>query len=80
MYNHVEAVWMFFMILLFLFIIFTGSLAGYHTYLMFSGQTTWEHMGRARISYLKCYKQGQMPFYESIKGNFYSFFCHGNVP
>jgi palmitoyltransferase len=58
MKNHVEAVWLFFMILLFLFVIFTGILTGYHTYLIMSGQTTWEHSSRTIITYLAPYKPG----------------------
>jgi hypothetical protein len=58
MNNHVEAVWYFFMVLSFLFVIFTGILTGYHTYLILSGQTTWEHSSRMRITYLLPYKPG----------------------
>ena len=56
--NHVEAVWMFFIVINFLFIIFTGVLLGYHTYLITSGQTTWEHASRSMITYLRPYKHG----------------------
>jgi len=56
--NHRQAVWMFFMVLIFLFTIFTGVLCGYHAYLILSGQTTWEHSGRMNITYLKAYKHG----------------------
>jgi hypothetical protein len=75
--NHMQAVWMFFMVVLFLFTIFTGVLCGYHIYLIMSGQTTWEHSGRMNITYLKAYKHGQMPFYRGIFGNIKQVFCHG---
>lgn len=44
------------------FILFTGYLGLYHTMLMVSGMTTWEHMARTRISYLKYLKPGINPF------------------
>ena len=65
--NHVQAVWMFFMVMLFLFILFTGILGGYHAYLILSGQTTWEHSSRMNITYLRPYKTGILPFYLGFK-------------
>lgn len=69
MCNHIQAVWMFFIGATFLFMIFTGVLLAYHTYLILSGQTTWEHTGRMMITYLRPYKHGQMPFFKGIMGN-----------
>ena len=79
MENHVEAVWMFFMVVCFLSIIFTGILLAYHTYLVLSGQTTWEHSSRMRITYLQPYKHGQMPFYLGLWGNVKQTFFHGGL-
>ena len=78
MRNHIQAVWMFFIGLTFLFMIFTGVLCAYHTYLIMSGQTTWEHSGRFMITYLRPYKHGQMPFFKGISGNIAAVFCHNN--
>jgi palmitoyltransferase len=80
MKNHVEAVWLGLMTLLFLFAIFTGILTGYHTYLILSGQTTWEHSSRTAITYLEPYKPGQMPFFLGICGNIKQTFFHGGKP
>ena len=66
MKNHVQTVWMFFMVLCFLFILFTGILGGYHLYLLVSGQTTWEHSSRMSVTYLRPYKIGILPFYMGI--------------
>lgn len=60
---------MFFIVMNFLFMIFTGVLLGYHSYLLLSGQTTWEHSSRMLITYLRPYKLGQMPFFKGIFGN-----------
>ena len=56
--NHIQAVWQFFVVMSFLFMVFTGVLLAYHTYLILSGQTTWEHSGRLGITYLRPYKFG----------------------
>ena len=47
-----------------------------HSYLMATGQTTWEYMSRSRISYLKIFAEGDNPFHEGICGNIYKFFCY----
>jgi palmitoyltransferase len=75
--NHVQSVWIGFIFLVGLFIFFTGGLLLYHTYLILSGQTTWEHSRRDVISYLKIYKTGVLPFYEGILGNIKRVFWHG---
>lgn len=68
---------MFFLVVGLLFAAFTGVLLGYHTYLIISGQTTWEHASRSRITYLKPYKPGQNPFYLGVVGNVRQTFLHG---
>ena len=75
--NHIQTVFMIFIVILFLFLIFTSILGGYHAYLIASGQTTWEHAGRSNITYMKPYPHGVMPFYTSIKENFIQTFFHG---
>ena len=65
--NHIQTVFMIFIVILFLFLIFTSILGGYHAYLIASGQTTWEHGSRSNITYMKPYPHGVMPFYTSIK-------------
>lgn len=67
---------MIFIVLNFLFMIFTGVLLAYHTYLILSGQTTWEHSSRFMITYLKPYSHGQMPFFKGIGGNVKAVFWH----
>ena len=62
----------------FVFMIFTSVLLCYHTYLILSGQTTWEHSSRMMITYLKPYKHGQMPFFKGIFGNVKTVFWHHN--
>jgi palmitoyltransferase len=69
MISHVQTVWMAFMVLCFLFILFTGILGGYHMYLLVSGQTTWEHSSRNSVTYLRPYKTGILPFYEGLYEN-----------
>ena len=78
MSNHIEAVWNFFTVLLFLFFILTVTLCFYHAYLITAGQTTWEHSGRFMITYLRPYKHGQNPFYRGLWGNITSTCCHGD--
>jgi palmitoyltransferase len=68
-----------FMVLLFLFILFTGILGGYHLYLLISGQTTWEHSSRLNVTYLRPYKTGILPFYEGMQENLRHAFCNGGL-
>lgn len=75
--SHICNIWTCFWTLLFLFILFTGILGGYHAYLLISGQTTWEHASRMNVTYLRPYKSGILPFYEGMFGNLKSAFCHG---
>ena len=68
---------MIFVILLALFFIFTAILGTYHTYLLLSGQTTWEHASRSNITYMRIYPVGVLPFYTSILDNLRQVFFHG---
>lgn len=45
----------------------------YHTMLIMSGITTWEHMSRQRISYLKYLPAGINPFSKGIIQNIINF-------
>ena len=72
-----QTVFMIFVVILILFFIFTSILGGYHTYLILSGQTTWEHSGRSNITYMRPYPHGVMPFYDSLWGNIKQVFFHG---
>ncbi|TNV77412.1 hypothetical protein FGO68_gene7041 [Halteria grandinella] len=74
--NHVGSVWLSFLTMIVVFIFFTGMLLVYHTYLLLSGQTTWEHSRRDVITYLRIYPTGVMPFYEGIIGNLKRVFLH----
>ena len=67
--NHVQTIYMVFIVLLFLFLIFTTILGVYHAYLILSGQTTWEHASRSNITYMKIYPTGVMPFYFGLSEN-----------
>ena len=67
MSDHVASVWMFFCFFLFFFMLLTGGLGIYHTYLITTGQTTWEHSRKDSITYLKPYPRGILPFYTTIR-------------
>jgi palmitoyltransferase len=56
------------------FCCFTGYLLLYHTMLVSCGITTWEHMRRIRISYLKYLPAGFNPFSKGIVHNWKHFF------
>jgi len=58
------------------FLLFTGYLGLYHTMLMMTGMTTWEHMSRSRITYLKHLKSGINPFSKGLLLNIYEFWVH----
>lgn len=76
--NHIGGIWSVFMCLSFVFLLFTGLLLFYHTFLIMSNQTTWEHSRRGAITYLKIYPLGILPFYVSIRENVKETFFHGN--
>jgi hypothetical protein len=75
--HHIANIWMIFIILSFLFIMFAGGLLMYHTFLLLSAQTSWEHASRGRITYLNNYEHSMLPFYVSMKENWKRAFCHG---
>lgn len=60
------------------FLLFTGYLLLYHTMLMMTAMTTWEHMSRSRITYLKHLKTGINPFSKGLVLNIYEFWVHKN--
>ena len=74
------SVWILFLFIAVIFLLLTAGLTIYHTFLILTNQTTWEHSRREAISYLKPYGQSTLlPFYVSVKENVSSVFCHGNV-
>ena len=48
----------------------------YHTYLMLTGQTTWEQVSRQRILYLKNLEMFTNPFDEGCFENVSTFLCN----
>lgn len=78
MAGHVGSVWMFWLFFLVLFMMLTGGLCLYHSFLITTAQTTWEHTRRDQISYLKPYPRSLLPFYISIRTNVWNTFKHGN--
>ena len=61
------------LLLAFGFCCFTGYLFIYHTMLVSCGMTTWEHMRRTKISYLKYLPPGYNPFSLGISQNWRKF-------
>ena len=51
----------------------------FHTYLMFTGQTTWEAASRERITYLKYLDEQYHPFDEGTFKNIFNFLCYYKV-
>jgi len=66
-------------ILIFLTIIFTGVLLGFHTFLILTNQTTWEYAKKDRISYLKIYPKSIYPFSQGLVENIKLIFFHHNI-
>lgn len=56
----------------------TGGLSIYHTYLICTAQTSWEHTRRDCITYLKPYPRSILPFYISVYQNVKSVLFVGN--
>ena len=74
--NKLSIHWFLYLVLFLLnigFIAFTGYLFLYHTLLITSGMTTWEHLRRSRISYLKYLPQGYNPFSKGCIKNISEF-------
>ena len=77
MQGHVSSVWMLFIIFALLFLLLTGGLTVYHSFLIATAQSSWEHTRRDNITYLKVYPRSILPFYVSVRENVKSVFCHG---
>ncbi|CAD8122765.1 unnamed protein product [Paramecium sonneborni] len=58
--------------------IFTGALLFYHTMLIMTGQTTWEHTQRDKITYLKFYPKFYHPYNYGMFKNIRITFFHKN--
>ena len=64
------------LVVTFVSVIIVGLLFLYHTYLMITGQTTWEQVSRNRILYLKDLQEMSNPFNEGCCCNTIRFVCH----
>lgn len=63
-----------------LLVVFVGSMAAsvllvFHSFLMFSGQTTWEMASRFKISYLRDLEPAINPFDQGLCRNAAHFIC-----
>lgn len=67
------------LIITFMSSIIVGLLFLYHSYLMLTGQTTWEQASRHRIHYLKDLPSLTNPFNEGCLCNTLRFIFHGRV-
>ena len=67
-----------FLVLHIIFLPFCFCLLAYHTFLLASGLTTWEHARKRQITYMRVYPTGILPFYTSVVENLKRAFCHGN--
>mmetsp|Transcript_11359 Transcript_11359/g.19147 ORF Transcript_11359/g.19147 Transcript_11359/m.19147 type:complete len:92 (+) Transcript_11359:335-610(+) len=65
--HQIASIWALWIILSIVFLMLTGGLCIYHTFLICTAQTTWEHTRRDQITYLKPYQRSLLPFYLSIK-------------
>lgn len=64
------------LLITFLAVIVVGLLLLYHTYLMLTGQTTWEQASRSSIHYLKDLSDLSNPFNEGCICNTIKFLVH----
>lgn len=63
----------------YVFLIFAGFLLVFHTYLVASGQTTWEVSRERSISYLRNLPRGSHPFDEGVQVNIRRVFCDAGL-
>ena len=63
------------LVLTFLSLMVVGLLFLYHTYLMLTGQTTWEQASRSSITYFKDLQELYNPFNEGCCCNLVNFLC-----
>ena len=63
------------LLLTFLSLMVVGLLFLYHTYLMLTGQTTWEQASRSNITYFKDLQELYNPFNEGCCCNLFNFLC-----
>jgi len=67
-------------IALFIFILFVGSLLGFHVYLIVTNQTTWEVSSRDKISYLEGVPHNVYPFSHGPMRDAREFCCSPPPP
>lgn len=58
-------------------ILFVGILMFQLIWYFMLNLTMWECSKRSRITYLRIYPKGYLPFYKGICGNFKEILCHG---
>ncbi|KAL4499281.1 hypothetical protein ABPG72_006867 [Tetrahymena utriculariae] len=63
---------------LFVLLLFTGVLCSYHTFLILTNQTTWEHVKKNKISYIAKLPKGFYPFSQGVFQNIKLIFFHNN--
>jgi len=63
-------------VILFVYLALIVALLIYHTYLIATAQTTWEHMSRESITYLNPFPRTVFPFNQGIARNFIDFFSN----
>ncbi|EAR97955.2 DHHC zinc finger protein (macronuclear) [Tetrahymena thermophila SB210] len=63
---------------LFILFLFTGVLCAYHTFLILTNQTTWEHVKKNKISYIAKMPKGFYPFNQGVFQNIKLIFFHDN--
>jgi palmitoyltransferase len=73
---HVKAIFAFLIFIAGGFIFFTAILLVYHTFLIMTNQTTWEHSRRRQISYMRIYPRVVFPFDYGIINNVKMILCH----
>lgn len=49
----------------------------YHTFLILTNQTTWEHSRQDSLDFIRYYPKGYLPFSKGVIKNIELIFCHG---